>query len=303
MHSQTLFLSQANTAQPDDTELLEQQHPDSFTNRAKLSKNPQAAEMFLKMVKKQSMTVPALDVKTEAELLRLAALLGPHVPAIKVHLDIIRDFRSKTLFPTDATADKLRKLADELNFLIIVDRKLADIGNTAEAQLNEGVFDISSFADLATVHAISGPGMLATLQATDASQKMGFLMVAEMSSKGTLAKGEYTKQVLDMCEGHSAIAGLISQTAGLKDRGTLHATPGVDLGKKNDNSDQQFNTPEVLIAGGSDILIVGRNIYTSAEPVKVTQIFNKAGLEAYYSRLRNTPVLQQQQQQSLTASV
>lgn len=56
-----------------------------------------------------------------------------------------------------------------------------------------GVFRISSWADLVNVHAVPGPGVVQGLQEAGEELGRGCLVIAEMSSKGSLATGEYTK--------------------------------------------------------------------------------------------------------------
>ena len=49
------------------------------------------------------------------------------------------------------------------NFLILEDRKFADIGKTFEKQLYGGIYKIASWADIITIHGICANGMLSFL--------------------------------------------------------------------------------------------------------------------------------------------
>ena len=74
-------------------------------------------------------------------------------------------------------------------------RKFADIGSTVKHQVEAGVFAVAEWADLVTVHAIPGAGILKALREVCQSRThpLGCVLVAEMSSEGNLVTEEYTK--------------------------------------------------------------------------------------------------------------
>jgi orotidine 5'-phosphate decarboxylase subfamily 1 len=134
-------------------------------------------KLFNILVEKQSNLCVAVDVTKAEDLLKLADLLGPKICALKTHVDIIQDWDS-------SIPEQLKMLAKKHNFLLFEDRKLADIGQTVAYQFHHGIYGISSWADLVTVHGIPGPGILDALSRAECKA----LIVAEMSSKGMKQK-------------------------------------------------------------------------------------------------------------------
>ena len=85
---------------------------------------------------------------------------------MKLHQDIVKDW-------TDDTEKKLRRLADDLNFLLFEDRKYADIGNTVGLQAARTV----NWADLVTVHGVAGPGVLEAVSRSTNQRSVLYLTI------------------------------------------------------------------------------------------------------------------------------
>ena len=95
---------------------------------------------------KRTNLIVSLDLNNPDDVLKTIEIVGEHVCAIKLHLDIMK-ITDKTLF-----SDNLIKLKNKYNFLIIEDRKFQDIPHISGLQLDM----LPDFIDIVTTHCISG---------------------------------------------------------------------------------------------------------------------------------------------------
>lgn len=181
------------------------------------------------------------------------------------------------------------------------DRKFADIGSTTEKQLKSGPFEIWKWVDLVTVQGTPGPGVLSAVKNLSAlrDNKLGAVMIAEMSSEGNLSTKipNYRDLVFEMAEtpelmpfvtGFVAQSRLKSKTNGT--RYFVHFTPGVSLneGAAGDGLGQQYNSVESAIMDrGADIIIVGRGILNEekANWLSTAEKFRAKGWKAWKERI------------------
>ncbi|KAK2839565.1 hypothetical protein Q5P01_013305 [Channa striata] len=260
---------------------VEQKLELSYSDRAKLPNiHPLASKLLKVMEEKQSNLCVSADVTSSEELLQLADSLGPKICMLKTHVDILKDY-------TVAFNQKLLALAEKHNFLIFEDRKFADIGNTVKHQYEGGLYQISSWSHIVNAHAVPGPGVVKGLRAVGKPLGRGCLLIAQMSSQGSLATGEYTKAVLKMAEEQSDfVIGFICGSKITERPEFIHMTPGVQMQAGGDVLGQQYTTPEEVIhSKGSDVIIVGRGVLEAPDRLKAAESYRKSGWDAYAKRI------------------
>ncbi len=223
--------------------------------------HPLVKKLFGIMEHKKSNLCLSADVTTSAELLRLAETAGPSIAVLKTHVDMLRDFTAEV----PAT---LRAIANEHNFLLFEDRKFADIGSTVLEQYRGGLYRIVEWADLTNAHILPGPGIIKGLREAGLEKGRGLLLLAEMSSEGSLARDDYSLQALELAEKYpDFVVGFITQTRFSKNPRLIHMTPGIQFTSGGDDLGQQYRTPEQVLGKlGSDIAIVGRGITQADNP-------------------------------------
>jgi orotidine 5'-phosphate decarboxylase subfamily 1 len=227
----------------------------TYEERLKSISNPSAKKLFHIISSKKTNLALSADVTRSTDLLQLADGTGPHICLLKTHIDILEDFSWDVV-------KKLRNLADKHGFLIFEDRKFADIGNTVRLQYEKGIYRIVEWADFINAYVLPGPGIIEGLQTVGLAKGRGLLLLAQLSSKGSLAHGSFTEQTIKMAEEYpDFVAGFISQEKLSNHPAWIYATPGVQRASSGDTLGQQYNTPEKVISKGSDVIIVGRGIY------------------------------------------
>jgi uridine monophosphate synthetase len=194
---------------------------------------------------KQSRLILAADVHTYRELIKLVEYVSTKICMVKVHSDLIENY--------DAF-DFYRKSIEQ-NFLIMDDRKFADIGSIVKEQYNK----IFKYCHIVTCHGVMGPssilGIQAVLHEHDMINKRAVFLVASVSTDDNLIDANYSNNIVRLAlQYNNVVKGLISQKR--LHGSLLHATPGINLSSIGDNLGQTYQNNL-----DTDFIIVGRGIY------------------------------------------
>lgn len=240
-------------------------------------------------VRKQSLVCLAADRNTMAGLTDLIATVGPHVAALKTHVDLVDDW-SEDAWSFFCAAAK------DADLLIFEDRKFADIGAISRKQM-AGKFDIRSWSDLVTAHLISGPDIVDGLQAgwSDVGRQGGVLLLAQMSSRGNLLVPSYTDEVVSKGRSHDGVFGFIGNGSRPAELAELRAkvgtekliwTPGVNLAVGDGAMGQRYGDPTEAVLAGSDCIIVGSGIHKSEDPGAAAKAYAEASWQGLLERTK-----------------
>lgn len=252
----------------------------SYSERASLTKHPLAKDLFYLMDEKKTNLALAADVGSKNELLNLAETVGPYICVFKTHIDIVSDFDLDLI-------KKLQLLAEKHRFILFEDRKFADIGNTSLMQYEGGIFKIASWAHLTNAHTLVGPDQIKALREGGKKNQRGLLLIPELSSLQALTDKSYARKTIQMAEDfQDFVIGFIARKRLTLNPKFITMTPGVILGEGKDAFGQQYLNPkEVIQNRKSDIIIVGRGIYQSHDPINSAKQYRQEGWEAYQNRL------------------
>jgi orotidine-5'-phosphate decarboxylase len=204
---------------------------------------------------------------------------------------------------SNETVTGLQTLAEKHNFFIFEDRKFVDIGNTVQKQYNGGALRISEWAHLVNATVLPGDGIIEALAATGTSEQFkhkgdrGLLILAEMTTKGSLATGSYTEASIESARKHQDfVVGFVSTQALTNIASKLSSsasesedfvvfTTGVNRATKGDKLGQQYQTPESAVQRGADFIIAGRGIYAVEDPVATAKLYQEDAWNAYLARV------------------
>jgi len=226
--------------------------------------NELATRLWKIMLDKRTNICLSADVETGEDVCDLLEKLGDHICMIKIHWDTIN---FSCLFSTD----KIYILAERKNVLILDDRKYADIDSIVRKQVQK-----SKRSHAVTAHSIFGQGTI------DGIKDRGIFLIAQSSAKGNLIDGKYSFNTETLAvQNKDSVAGFISQ--GFINNNFLHLTPGIHLEKEGEGM-QGYMTPQKAVAGGSDVLIIGRGIYHAEDPLEACLKYREQGWKALVSR-------------------
>lgn len=252
----------------------------TYRERATLVQNPTAKRLLELMDNKQSNLCVSLDITDKSEFLTILEQVGSEICLLKTHIDTVVGFDDDFMM-------EILRLAGEYRFMIFEDRKFADIGNTVKKQYAEGMYHIADWADIVNAHIVPGPGIIEGLREVGMPKQRALLLLAEMSSAGSLAVGEYTKTAYTWArEYDDFVAGFIGKGSEEIDEDMIVMTPGVKLGGGGDALGQQYQTPQMAVDAGSDVIIVGRGIYQADDVAEAAKEYRAAAWEAYQKAVK-----------------
>lgn len=199
----------------------------------------------------------------------------------------------------------MKSLAAKHNFLVFEDRKFVDIGSTVQKQYHGGALRISEWADIVNVSVLGGDGVIEALEQVIADSafpyrnKRALLLLAEMTTAGSLATGEYTQRCVEIAREKStggAVMGFVAtrslgaasldlKTLGPPEEDFIVFTTGINSSQSGNVLGQQYQTPEAAVRGGSDFIMAGRGIYASEDRVKAAREYQMEGWAAYEARI------------------
>lgn len=106
---------------------------------------------------------------------------------------------------------------------------------------------------------------------------------------GNLTTGGYKEETLRIAKAHKDfVIGFVSRKELVPDDPSfLYFTPGVRLEEGKDALGQTYLAPASVLKSGSDVIIVGRGIYTSGNIAKVAEEYRKAGWDAYQALIQS----------------
>ncbi|KAG8834884.1 orotidine 5'-phosphate decarboxylase [Serendipita sp. 399] len=157
----------------------------TYLERSRGHSNPTAKKLLEIMDRKRSNLCLSIDVTKKEKLLKIVDAVGDSLCLVKTHIDIVEDFDQDLI-------KRLQELSEKHDFLIFEDR------NTVAHQYAHGIYHIASWSHITNAHAVPGPGIIQGLASVGLPLGRGLLLLAEMSSAGTLATGDYTRSAVEM---------------------------------------------------------------------------------------------------------
>lgn len=256
----------------------------TYEARAAVATNAVARRLFTVMATKRTNLCVAADLRSTQAILDMADAIGPHICVLKTHVDIVDDFRPEFV-------QALKQLATKHNFLLMEDRKFADIGNTVALQYGAGPFRIVEWADLVTAHSLAGAAMLRGLESvmSDGVDR-GVFLLAELSSDGALTTAAYAEETMRVATGGEAsgcVTGIVCQTGALvRSAGLIQLTPGCRIGESGDELGQRYDTPDYVVREkGADIAVVGRGVVQAKCVESAAKMYREQLWQAYEKRV------------------
>ena len=210
----------------------------------------------------------SVDLDDLYQIINLLEDVGDHICMAKLHWDAF-------FYNINEDMCEIYDIATRKNFLILDDRKYNDIDSIVRKQ-----YQNSETSDAVTVQSLFGQGTIDGIK-----DGVGIFLVAESSAKGNLIDETYTEKTIELAKANSIkVAGIVTQYR--TDPSMLNLTPGIHLDRVK-NGRQGYRTPREAVMNGSDILIIGRGIYNSEDPIKECIRYKEVGWSALTDRTKS----------------
>jgi len=263
------------------------QAEDAWGERWTSCANPLSHRYMETAARKGSLVCLAADMRSVGELLELVEEVGPHIAALKTHVDLVEDFSVESW-------QLLVDAAHRHDLLLFEDRKFADIGKVSQNQM-AGAHNIRLWADIVTAHRISGPDIVDGIAAgwADVERIGGVLLLAQMSSSGNLLDTGYTDETIATGRGSPHVIGYIGngssadEVAALREKvgaGQMIWTPGVNLAVGGGAMGQRYGHPRDAVLAGSDAIIVGSGIHSAKDRRAAAAQYAETSFQALLNR-------------------
>ena len=224
---------------------------DEIEDESTVAKTPPVRPQIIRLQRliseKKSNLCWAADLTDSTRIRSILEQIGSRMVVLKIHTD--------AGFPL--SPQEVQALKAEYGFMILLDRKFADIDKTVKAQLRTLM---AYEPDFVTSHAVAGAGSLEAL----GEYGVGVVLVASMSST------EHRDPILmDQCATMALskpyVCGVVSQEYMGPD--ILHWVPGIHPRKTHDGYQNYRTTPP----SWADVIIVGRAVSESENPARVVE--------------------------------
>jgi len=212
--------------------------------------------------------IVALDTHDQAELLRLAKTLGPHVGSFKIGLEAVHAIGLKEAINIVAPYGRVRGC-------VFVDTKLHDIPNTMAGAAKAIVRHPS--VTFFNVHASAGPsGMRKVAEAKGKARLLAVTVLTSLDDEECVrVYGDSTEDTVRRLADLTKECGVDGIICAPTDVEALRAayprmllvTPGVRPVWAAANDQKRFTTPGAAIRKGSTHLVIGRPITNPPEDV------------------------------------
>ena len=239
--------------------------------------HPLAQKLWNIILEKRTNLCFSIDVPDDyTYFFTLINIVADKVCMIKIHPDIFTKYEFM---------NELRQLALKKNFLILDDRKYADIGSIVSRQFTCNKYKYGTI-DSVTVHSIFGQTSINGLVEGGCD---GCFLIAQSSAIDNLIDNKYIDNTISLANSNlGAVAGFISQTKVANDN-FLYLTPGVHVSSNGDNLGQGYRTiDDAIIRDCCDVIIVGRGIYQSDNIAEEVKKYSKTGWNALLTRYNDT---------------